>query len=155
RSRRSTRARSPVARSVSLVALFQPWITVIVVAVAFPEPGFVVAGERQPSNPLRALPEIQMWNEEPCRPTVLGVERAVVVLVRYPGLPIGDVLEREVRRIAPVAPRGQILRLGAGALQQRVDRHSAPGGVELRPLGHAMDVHRGGLRGKLREFEPG
>src|SRR3712207_7092803 len=47
------------------------------------------------SNPLRALPEVEMGDEQPCRTAVLGRERRTLVLERDPRLAAGDVVRSE------------------------------------------------------------
>ena len=91
------------ARSVARVPLLEPWVAVVVVAVALPEARLVVVAQLQPAHPLRALPEVEVRHEQPRRAAVLGLERLAVVAVRDPGLAARDVLQREVRRVAAVA----------------------------------------------------
>src|SRR5580765_7351199 len=65
------------------------------VAVALPEPGLVVGPELDAADPLRALPEIEVWNQQARRAAVLRVKRFTRVLVRDPCLPVTEVLEGE------------------------------------------------------------
>src|SRR4051794_1778396 len=79
----SSGARQPVRPtacrdSIRAEALFLPGIRVVVVPVALPEPGHVVVQELEAAEPLRALPEVALRNDEPHRPPVLGVERLAV-----------------------------------------------------------------------------
>src|SRR5271166_2077947 len=46
--------------SVALVALLEPRVAVVVVAVDLPEARLVVVQQTQPGHPLRALPEVQV-----------------------------------------------------------------------------------------------
>jgi hypothetical protein len=71
---------------------------------------------------------------------VLGVERFAVVAQRDPGFTAHDVLERQVRRIAAVAELDNVFRSGFDSVKQGVERNALPDRVQLRPLGHAMDV---------------
>src|SRR3989442_10943694 len=100
RPRRPPRRRS---RSVAPVPLFPPWIAEQVVAVRLPEPRLVLVSQAEASYPLRALPEVEVRHEQPRGAAVLGLERLPVVGERHPGLAVGDVLERQVRRVAAVA----------------------------------------------------
>src|SRR3954454_4467280 len=125
----------PAPRSVPLVALLFPGIAVVVVAIGLPEARLVVVAQLEPADPLRALPEVQMRDEQPGRAAVLGLERLSRVLVGDPPPATRQVLEREIGRIAAVAPRGDIAGIGVDAFEQGVDRNPGPGGVELGPLG--------------------
>src|SRR3954452_22298650 len=95
-------------QSVALIALFKPGVSAIVVAERLPEARFVLVGERQPAHPFRALPEIQVRDEQAGGAAVLGRQRFAVVAVDDPGAPARHVLEREVRRVAAVAERGHV-----------------------------------------------
>src|SRR6202035_1145226 len=82
--------------SVTLVALLRPGIPVVVVAVALPEPRFVMVEELESGHPLGALPEVEMGNQQAGRATVLLWEGLPFVLPDHPGLASGHVGEREV-----------------------------------------------------------
>src|SRR6187431_1534279 len=60
------------------VSLLLEGIGVVVVAVALPEAGAVVGGELDPTEPLRALPEVLPGDHEAERAAVLGRERLAV-----------------------------------------------------------------------------
>src|SRR3954468_17423146 len=96
-------------RSVALVALLSPRIAVVVVAVVLPEAGLVVLEELQSAHPLGALPEVQVRNEQARGTAVLGLEGLAIDLIRDPSATAGHVLEREIRCVAPVAPRAHVL----------------------------------------------
>ena len=69
--------------SVAPVPLFAPWVPVVVVAEALPESGLVVEGQRDAADPLRALPQVQVRDEQPGRAAVLrGQVLAVVARTR-------------------------------------------------------------------------
>src|SRR6476659_7748975 len=51
--------------SVALVPLLLPGISPVVVAVALPEPLLVVVEQAQPGDPLGALPEVQVGDQQP------------------------------------------------------------------------------------------
>ena len=79
RGRETTRAvfhgLAPVAavmRSVALVALLEPRVAAIVVAVALPEAGFVVVEQLQTGDPLGALPEVEVRDQQTGRAAVFG-----------------------------------------------------------------------------------
>src|SRR4051812_27673297 len=130
----------PAPRSVPRIALLFPGVTVVVVAVGLPEAGLVVVAQLEAADPLRVLPEVEMRDQQPGRTPVLGLERLAPVLVGDPCPATGQILERQVGRIAAVTPRGDVAGVGVDAFEQCVDRDPGPGGVELRPLGDAMDV---------------
>ena len=75
----TARLATAASRSLALrEALFLPRVGVVVVAVALPEPEDVVVEELEAADPLRALPEIALGDEQPERPAVLGLERLAV-----------------------------------------------------------------------------
>src|SRR6266516_6839265 len=113
-------------QSVAPIPLFQPRVAEDVVAVGFPEPGLVFVLQPEAANPFRALPEVEVWHEHPRRSPVLGLERLVVVVVSDPGLPVRDMFERQVRRVAAVAEREQIARVVLDEPEQRVERDAPP-----------------------------
>src|SRR5215207_2215245 len=86
--------------SVALVALLAPGVATVVVAELLPEAGLVALEQRQPAHPFGALPEVEVRHEQPRGPSVLGVQRRAVVVERHPRLAPGDVLQRQVRRVA-------------------------------------------------------
>src|SRR4051794_35013580 len=98
---RTTAVRHPPdgARSVTLVPLLEPRVAEVVVAVALPEPLLVVLHERQPGDPLRALPEVEPRDEQPHRAAVFARERTSFVRPHDPRLPVPDLLQRQVRRV--------------------------------------------------------
>src|SRR5215470_5373560 len=118
RPRRVRRA----ARSVSLVALFLPWVSVIVVAVCLPEAGLVGRLEPEAPYPLGALPEVVVRDEHARGTTVLGFERLTSEGEDDPRLAAGDVLERQVGRVAAVGVLGHVGGCGLDPCEERVDR---------------------------------
>src|SRR5437763_9844312 len=120
-------------------------VAIQVVAVRLPESRMLFVLEPDAAHPLRALPEIEVRDEQPRGAAVLGMQRLAVELVCDPGLAVHDVLERQVGGVAAVAEHGDVLGPGLHPLQQGGDRNAFPGGVELRPLGDAMDVLRDGV----------
>src|SRR5690349_14980857 len=65
-------------QSVALITLFKPGISAVVIAERLPEAGLVLGGEDEPSHPLRALPEVQVRDEQAGGAAVLGPERLAV-----------------------------------------------------------------------------
>src|SRR3954462_4465791 len=117
----------PGPRSIPPIALLFPWVAVVVVAVGLPEAGLVVVAQLEAADPLRALPEVQMRDQQPRRAAVLGLERLPPVLVGDPRPAAGQILERQVGRIAAVTPRGDIAGAGIDIFEQGVDRPPGPG----------------------------
>src|SRR5439155_16957361 len=142
------------ARSVAPIPLFLPWVAEQVVAVRLPEPRLVLVPESEAAYPLRALPEVQVRNEQPRWASVFGLERLSVVAERDPGLAVGDVLEREVRRVAAVAEGEEIRRVVLDAVEEGVDGDSLPDRVELRQFRHAVDVSGRRLARQFAELVP-
>src|SRR6516225_3341630 len=143
------------ARSVSRVALFLPWVSVVVVAVCLPEAGLVGRLEPEAPYPLGALPEVVLRDEHARGAAVLGRERLTSVGEDHPGLAARDVLERQVGRVAAVRVLGHELGCSLDPFEERVDRDASPDGVELRPLGHAVDVADDLLARQGTELLPG
>jgi hypothetical protein len=81
-------------------------------------------------------------------------ERLAVVLVRDPRLTIGDVGEGEVGRIAAVAERQGEVGRSVDICEQDVDGDAPPRGVELGPLGDAVDVGIDLFAGEGEELLP-
>src|SRR3954453_20945829 len=79
-------------QSVALITLFKPGISAIVVAERLPEARLDVVHEVQPAHPLRALPEVQVRDEQPGRAAVLGLEVVAVIAVDDPGAAAREVL---------------------------------------------------------------
>src|SRR5919202_7035661 len=88
---------------VSPITLLAPGVAVVVVAQALPETWFVVVHEPQASNPLGALPEIEVRDEQARRAAVLGLQWLPLVGVGDPRLAIRHVLEGHVGRVSPIA----------------------------------------------------
>src|SRR5262249_21841147 len=134
---------------------FLPWVSVVVVAVCLPETGLVGRLEPEPPYPLGALPEVVMRDEHAGGAAVLGRERLTSVGEDHPRLAARDVLEREVGRVAAVRVLGHELGCRLDPFEERVDRNAAPDGVELGPLGHAVDVAGDLLARQGTELLPG
>jgi hypothetical protein len=64
------------------------------IAQRFPETGLVFLDDAQAAQPLGALPEVQVRNEQPHWPTVLQRQRQSVVGVDNPSLVAGYIGER-------------------------------------------------------------
>jgi len=78
------------------VALLEPWVAGVVVAVPLPEAGLIADGQRQPAHPLGALPEVQVRDQQSGRTAVLSGKRLAAELVGRPRAPAGEVLKRQV-----------------------------------------------------------
>jgi hypothetical protein len=79
-------------------------------------------------------------DEHARRATVLGFEWLTVEAEHDPGPAARDVFERQVGGVAAVRELDDVLGRGLDSVEQRVDGDALPRGVQLRPLGHAMDV---------------
>src|SRR3954451_21250023 len=91
----ATAATVATRQSVALITLFKPGVSAVVVAERLPEARVVLLGEVQAAHPLRALPEVQVRDEQPCRTAVLGLEVVALVAVDDPRAAAGDVLDRQ------------------------------------------------------------
>ena len=89
-------------------------------------PGSSVVRQRDAADPLGALPQVQVRDQQPGRPAVLGLEVLAVVPEGDPGLAVEQVVQRQVRGVAAVRVHERVLggRLDVG--QQRVQRHALP-----------------------------
>src|SRR5262245_28030563 len=154
----SSRRDNTAGPSITVVPLFLPGVAVAVVAERFPETTLVVIHEAQSPHPLGALPEVQMRHKQPGWTAMHGVKGCALVTRRDSALAVDEVLDRKVCRVTPVAMRHDVrcewIR-HAGRLQQIVEGHTQPGGIELRQLGDAVDSRPDrGLRQPL-ELGPG
>ena len=64
------------------VALLGPGIASHVIPVLLPEPGIVLLQELEPTQPFRALPEVEVRHQKAHRPAVLRREQRAVVRQR-------------------------------------------------------------------------
>src|SRR5215470_13590779 len=90
---------------VARVSLFLPWISINVIAEAFPETRLLLTHELKTSHPLCTLPEIQMRDKEPCWAAVLGSEILAVEAKGDPGLLVSEIVEGQVRGVVAVGTR--------------------------------------------------
>src|SRR5687768_7675283 len=74
------RGRPAPSGSVTLVPLLAPRVTAVVVAVLLPEAGLVAGEQRQLADPLRALPEVEVRDEQAHGAAVLDGQRPPVEL---------------------------------------------------------------------------
>src|SRR2546422_29394 len=141
---------------IAAIALFLPWIPVVVVAERLPESGTVLVHESQAAHPLGALPEVEMRHDDSRGAAVLGRERLAVVVERHEGLPIHDVGDGDVRGVAAVRESRDEPRLGIelDVLEKDVEADATPFRVELRPRRYARDVDDEVLRRELLELVP-
>src|SRR3974377_793056 len=84
------------------VALFLPRVAVDVIAVHLPEAGLVAVHEDDAAHPLRALPEVQLRDDQAQRPSVLLRQRFAVVLVGEQYVVAHQLVEGDVRRVTAV-----------------------------------------------------
>src|SRR5262249_25951224 len=126
-----------------------------VVAIALPEARLLVVHYPQTLDPLGALPEIEVGDEQARRPSVLPWQRLTLMLRHHPRLAGGQALDSHVGCVAPlrVGARVRVPRLSP--LEQEVHRHPTEVRAELRPLGDAVDVCWDRLPGERVELLPG
>src|SRR5215203_5128310 len=80
--------------------LFLPGIGVVVVAVALPEAEAVGRRQLEAPDPLRALPEVALRDDEAERVAVLQLERLALEGVGEQDVVVVEDLERQVGRVA-------------------------------------------------------
>jgi hypothetical protein len=88
---------------------------------------------------------------------VLELEWLAVERVGQEHVIVVEDRERQVGGVALLGVGNHVRRRGPdrGHLEDGPDRHALPGGVELAPAGHAVDVCRHGPPGKGLELVPG
>src|SRR6202140_2225647 len=136
------RCRAPRLR-ISREALLAPGVAIDVVAAELPEAGLIAFGELQGVQPLRRFPEIKMRYEKARRAAMVGRNRRVLIGQRDHRLLSGKVLQRHVGAVALEAMGEQVgcwRFADPGVGKEIVDGDSGPVGVELAPLGDAVDV---------------
>src|SRR3954451_12173400 len=74
-----------VGVSVTLVTLLEPRVAPVVVAVALPEARLVMVEQGQPGDPLGALPEVEVRDQQSHRAAVLDRKRPPLVGPDDPG----------------------------------------------------------------------
>src|SRR5262245_14480531 len=145
------------ARLLVGVALLGPRVGVHVVAVLLPEPGRVDVEELEGAKPLRALPEVELGQDQPYGPAVVGLEVAASVLERQDDVVLDEIVERRVGGVVRVGVLHDERGLGSRPypVDDRADRHAFPDVVELRPARHAVDVRGDRDPRQLQELRPG
>src|SRR5215216_2102479 len=128
------------ATSIPPVALLAPRVTVVVVAQGLPEARLVVVEQPEPPDPLGALPEVEVRDEQAGGAAVFRFERGAVVGVGDPGSATRYVLERQIGGVAAVGEGEHVLCTRLDPFEQGIYGHSFPAGAELRPLRDAVDV---------------
>src|SRR5215470_9675385 len=117
-SRRCSRSFSPADAVAGELAIAQTArrFGAHVVAVLLPEPGRVDVDELEGAEPLRALPEVELGQDQPQRPAVVGLEVAAPVVERQDDVVLRKIVERGV---------GGVVRIGVlkheGGLGPRLD----------------------------------
>src|SRR5215468_5891848 len=85
---------------VARVALLGPRIAAVVIAVDLPESGMVLWRQLDARQPLGALPEVKVRDDEAHWAAVLAGERRALPAMRQDGVLRGKVLERHVGGVA-------------------------------------------------------
>jgi hypothetical protein len=91
-----------------------------VVAGGFPEARLVLVDQLQAVDPLRRLPEVQVRDQHPSRPTVLRLEIFSVELISDPGLAVQQIIHRYVRGVAAEAVHHRVVGGSIDLFEQRV-----------------------------------
>jgi hypothetical protein len=116
------------AGPVTVVALLEPGIAMVVVAVAFPEAGLVVVEQAQSRHPFGAFPEVEVRDEQPGGAAVLNRERTAVGVPGDPRLAARKVGHGKVRGVAGVAEGQHVAggRKRSGAMSNSVSTDTPP-----------------------------
>src|SRR4029078_10387077 len=113
--------------SVATVALFAPWVAMVVIAKRLPEARVVLRQQPQSSHPLRALPEVEVRNHQARWAAVGWLQRLSVVRPGDERLAVQDISQRQVRGVATV----------------RVGDHEPGGGVQFHRLEERVHADAG------------
>src|SRR4051812_32001821 len=114
-------------------ALFLPRVGVVVVAVPLPEAELVVVEELEPPDPLGALPEVALRDQEAERVAVLELERLAAERVGEHHVVIVEHRQRQVRGVPLLGVGHDVRRVRThlrGA-EDLLDRDAFPDRVEL------------------------
>src|SRR5262245_1619788 len=123
-------------------AFLAPGVAANVIPVPLPEPGAILRHQLEARDPLGALPEVEMRDDQPHGTPVLGRQRVPVVMRGEDDVVVEERLEREVRRVVrggvdhDVAGR----RAGARVGQQVPGPDATPVVVEPAPARDAVHV---------------
>src|SRR6266550_4395556 len=138
------------------VPLFLPGIAPHVITVLLPESRQVLIEQLEASHPFRALPKIEMWHEQPCRPAVLGSQRLARPCERDEIVGPVQIGQRQVGGEALLRDHQAKLgrRFQAGALEQRLHRHAFEAVIEPASGRDAMDVAFDRLARERKQIGP-
>src|SRR5262249_29918433 len=145
----------PVPRLVALIPFFFPWVTVIVIPKRLPKTRFILVQQSETTNPLCALPKIEVRDQQSCRAAVLGSERLSLIGVSYPRLPAQYILDRKIRGVTTITKGYYIVGMMMDLGQQFIDRDAFPICIQFGQLRDTMDVSSHRLRRKATKFVPG
>src|SRR5262249_4510423 len=90
------------AMSIALVTLLFPWVTEVVIAKRLPEAWHIRDSQLQAPDPLGALPEVEMWDEQARWAAVLWRNRHTLIGIGDPSLTAAYLCKRQVRGVAAV-----------------------------------------------------
>ncbi len=114
----------------------------IVVAARFPVARLVAGNETHARDPLRALPEIEIRDDDPSRCAMRACERLPLVLVREHHARREGLRKSHVRRVTakPLEDDMARRRLHLRARGKVGELHAGPLRIEDRPLRDAVDI---------------
>ena len=124
----------------------------VVVAAGLPEARLLLVASPRPRTHFALFQKYRCGTSSRAGPPCSGSSGSPSYPYATQALPSEQVLERQVRGVAAVAVDHHVVGLVVDVREQRVERDALPVGVELGPLGHAVDVDRdllGGQRGEL------
>src|SRR5215831_18242349 len=125
---------------VALIPFFFPWVTMIVIPKRLPKTRFILVQQSETTNPLCALPKIEVRDQQSCRAAVLGSERLSLIGISYPRLPAQYILDRKIRSVTTITKGNYVFGMVIDLCQQCIDRDPLPICVQFGPLRHTMDV---------------
>src|SRR5919199_4800852 len=82
------------------ITLLFPGFAVIVISKTLPESWSVTIQELEAAHPLGAFPEVQVWNEQPQRPAVLGRDWLAIAPIDQHVLRSQKIVQRQVGGVA-------------------------------------------------------
>jgi len=112
----------------------------IVIPKRFPKTRFILVEQSETTNPLCALPKVEVRDQQSGRAAVLGCEGLSLTGISYPRLPAQYILDRKIRSVTTITKGYYVPGMVIDLCQQCIDRDPFPICVQFGPLRHTMDV---------------
>lgn len=138
------------------VALFQPGVAVVVVAVDLPEAGFIHRAEFQRAHKLGTFPEVALGNQCPHRETVIWFQKLAVIFVRQQDVVLHHRFNRQIGGVTVIAVCDDILRARFDPEHfRKLDKGDPfPESVEFAPASDTVNIGGNHFCGQRQKFVP-